>query len=1040
MGFDNKPNLSNEQFDQKNNNILYLCGQNIIKCGGSIDSYSGFKSSGVTILNTGLVSSSLQIGCNAKANGIASISIGAASCSNGVTSISIGCNTCSLGTSSIAIGSNSKANSANSVVFGNSISNGIYGISIGNGNVCCNGGIAIGDNVVSDSLCGVVIGTNIINNSGCSIGFGWYNGGLGLEKPSIIFSNETSYFYGCGNPLVGFGKYNPTARVDIYANGAEGFRLVDGNQALGKALISDINGFGKWCCIGVISGNTNYVPMFTSTTKLGNSKLKQICDNVFEFQYTGNTIIRGISGTTNSSSIEIHSGVKNGTNVTSPLILKSSEVKVCQPELNKHAKISSAGGTGLLLSAAVGSAMISGEGVYMGICSGCYAEDIMYYPESVSSTLMCIKRPSNFTIQGYTGYETNLDGCNVFIKAGCGNQNEFSNSNGGCVVIKPGIGSGSGNGGCLILCTAKNTYLCNLAQRTNEVCTLFIDNNGKVTYGYNSAAAITGTSNCISKFNLNGNSVIDSTIYENNGVICLGSQTIYLGDVLNDSAVIMQPRVGGNVGINLIIKPGCNNNDDYDGQLYLDPGRSGAGEGQFINFGSDTFNGSFTGIIPHGTENDISLSLRSKNNGNVVINSNGGILLGCTSNLTCINGDYISKLTKRNLCITGHDTNINNTNACSVYIRGGNAIAVGSRGGNLILTPGRGYSAPLAGRIYMCNLVSQSTENKILYIDNTGAISCGISNITTASNGITLSNGNFILGGVLTGNTTISAPLSNYKLNICNGVTLNTQNGYQISGSTILRTPNNTLSSIYIGCNVGTVSGGFNNIGMGENALKSITSGSNNFAVGRYSQHYNQSGSQNISIGLSTMVCNISGNNNISIGTDAMYCNESGCNNISIGYNSLYNNQSGCNNIGIGPYAGYGTNLSNKLYISNSSLCTLIYGEFDNKMVKICGNLCTTGNMCATSFINTSDCRYKTNIKPINNNCLCIDYQEFCFCNDNRIHYGVIAQDIKDFYPELIYSDCEGKLSVSYIDLLIKEISFLKNKVNELEYKMKNIP
>ena len=206
MAFDNKPNLTNEQFDQKNYNILYLCGQNIIKSGGSIDSYSGFKSSGVTILNTGLVSSSLQIGCNAKANGIASISIGAASCSNGVTSISIGCKACSLGSSSIAIGNNSISNINNGIAIGNSISNGIYGISIGNGNVRCDGGIAIGNNVVADSLCSGVIGTNIINNSGCSIGFGWYNGGLGLEKPSIFFSNETSYFYGCGNQLVGFGK------------------------------------------------------------------------------------------------------------------------------------------------------------------------------------------------------------------------------------------------------------------------------------------------------------------------------------------------------------------------------------------------------------------------------------------------------------------------------------------------------------------------------------------------------------------------------------------------------------------------------------------------------------------------------------------------------------------------------------------------------------------------------------------------------------------------------------------------------------------
>ena len=170
-----------------------------------------------------------------------------------------------------------------------------------------------------------------------------------------------------------------------------------------------------------------------------------------------------------------------------------------------------------------------------------------------------------------------------------------------------------------------------------------------------------------------------------------------------------------------------------------------------------------------------------------------------------------------------------------------------------------------------------------------------------------------------------------------------------------------------------------------------------------------------------------------------MFCNQSGCGNIAIGHLSLYSNCVGCNNVAIGPYAGCGTNLSNRLYISNSSQCTLIYGEFDNKMVKICGDLCTTGNMCATSFVNTSDCRLKTNIKPIDNwHEMNVNYQEFCFCNDNRLHYGVIAQDIKDYYPEQVYSDEKGMLSVSYIDLLIKEVSYLKTKVQELEILVKN--
>lgn len=1041
MAYDNKPNLSCLQFDQKNGDFLYLCGNNIITGGGTIDSYSGYKISGVTILNTGVSPSSLQIGCNSKALAIASTAVGVATCATGVASIAFGCRACSSGPSSIAIGNNSESHNIYSISIGNSISKGRCGVALGYAWACYDGSVAIGDRVIGNANYSSVIGTNISNSNECSFGLGWYDGGMGFENPTISFSNTSSYIYGCGAPKLGLGICVPEATLDIKVHANEcGFRLFDGNQAVGKALISDANGFGTWTCISVLSGTTGYLPLFTNNTKIGDSKIKQISNNIFEFQYGGNTILRGVSGTTTSSSIEIHSGTKNGTDATSPLILKSSEVKICQPEGNKHAKISSNGGTGLYLNANTGSAMLAGEGVYFGICSGNYVEDIMLYPQSISSSLMCIKRPSNFTIQGYTGCETNLDGCNVVIQAGCGNQNEFSNAHGGCVVLRPGIGSGTGNGGCLVLCTAKNTYMCNLGSRTNEICTLFIDEYGKIAYGYNSAAAISGTSNFVSKFNNTGNSVINSTIYENANAICLGSQNIVLGNPLDNSAVIIQPRVGEIDAVNLIIKPGCKTSDELDGQLYLDPGRGGFGEGQFINIGSDTFDGSYTGLIPHGIEDDISILIRGKNNGSVELISDGGILLGNALNLTCINGDIISKQTRRNLCITGYDTNINSNDACSVYIRGGNAYASNSRGGNLILNPGRGYSAPLDGRIYMCSLIPQSIETKILYIDNNGAISCGPSNVFTASNGITLSNGNFILGGVITGNTTLSAPLNNYKLNICNGVTLNTQYGYQISGSTILKTPNNTTSSIYIGCNVGTQSGGFYNVGIGNNTLNGITSGCNNFGVGSYALFSNCDGCHNISIGSSNMQCNKSGNDNISFGRASLFSNTIGNNNISIGLNSLRNNTTGCYNVAIGPYAGCNNiTSSNRLYVSNSPSCTLIYGEFDNKMVKICGDLCATGNMCATSFVNTSDCRFKTNIKPIDTwHEMNVNYQEFCFCNDNRLHYGVIAQDIKDYYPELVYSDEKGMLSVSYIDLLIKEVSYLKTKVQELEMLVKN--
>jgi hypothetical protein len=47
--------------------------------------------------------------------------------------------------------------------------------------------------------------------------------------------------------------------------------------------------------------------------------------------------------------------------------------------------------------------------------------------------------------------------------------------------------------------------------------------------------------------------------------------------------------------------------------------------------------------------------------------------------------------------------------------------------------------------------------------------------------------------------------------------------------------------------------------------------------------------------------------------------------------------------------------------------------------------------------------------------------------------YGVIAQEVQKRYPELIRTDADGMLSVAYVDLLIREIAFLKERIEFLE-------
>jgi hypothetical protein len=100
----------------------------------------------------------------------------------------------------------------------------------------------------------------------------------------------------------------------------------------------------------------------------------------------------------------------------------------------------------------------------------------------------------------------------------------------------------------------------------------------------------------------------------------------------------------------------------------------------------------------------------------------------------------------------------------------------------------------------------------------------------------------------------------------------------------------------------------------------------------------------------------------------------------------------------------------------------------------VTGTIRSTGDMTASNFNLSSDQILKQNISSLIPDSLDIDYKTFnLISNPEQLRYGVIAQEIQDKYPELIRQDKEGMLSVAYIDLLIREISYLKAKIKELE-------
>ncbi|MCD4724449.1 MAG: hypothetical protein K8R63_06360 [Bacteroidales bacterium] len=195
-------------------------------------------------------------------------------------------------------------------------------------------------------------------------------------------------------------------------------------------------------------------------------------------------------------------------------------------------------------------------------------------------------------------------------------------------------------------------------------------------------------------------------------------------------------------------------------------------------------------------------------------------------------------------------------------------------------------------------------------------------------------------------------------------------------------------NSVFLGSGAGTNDDATDNrnVGLGINALNANTSGSNNTSIGAYSLQANVGGGGNSALGTSTLTFNATGWFNNAFGYQSLYWNTAGSSNNALGYMSLNSNTTGHYNIGIGQeanrfnqegsyntvigyqagrgtsthnisynvflgcQAGYNETGSNRLYIENSNSATpLIYGEFDNDLLRVNGDFEATGDIDISS-------------------------------------------------------------------------------------------
>jgi hypothetical protein len=192
-----------------------------------------------------------------------------------------------------------------------------------------------------------------------------------------------------------------------------------------------------------------------------------------------------------------------------------------------------------------------------------------------------------------------------------------------------------------------------------------------------------------------------------------------------------------------------------------------------------------------------------------------------------------------------------------------------------------------------------------------------------------------------------------------------------------------------------------------------------------------------------------SGSANVFVGYQAGYNNTTGSNNTYIGQGAGLNNTAGHDNVFIGYNAGSHEDGSNKLYIDNcfsGGNCTspLIYGEFDNRIVTI------NGQVILTAVASLSDMRYKRNIEPLKaplDKVLRLtgvsyewrveDNPGSGFSKGRQI--GLIAQDVEAVIPEVVYTNNKGYKSLLYDKLVPVLIEAVKEQQQSIAQKSRII-
>lgn len=234
-------------------------------------------------------------------------------------------------------------------------------------------------------------------------------------------------------------------------------------------------------------------------------------------------------------------------------------------------------------------------------------------------------------------------------------------------------------------------------------------------------------------------------------------------------------------------------------------------------------------------------------------------------------------------------------------------------------------------------------------------------------------------------------------------------------------------------------SSGNNNVAVGANALLANALGSSNTAVGTQAMLNNLVGNDNTSVGFSSMAANTEGSENVAfgaaslwdnvtgdyntaVGTDALYDLTSGSWNIALGYQAGNQITTGANNIDIGHTGNANDSGVIRIGTLSSQTSTYIAGISSATISGVPVLINGSGQL----GISTSSERFKTDIANIGDSSdalmqlrpVSFRYRPEITEDSMRLHYGLIAEEVENLYPELVMDGPDGRpFSLAYQEL-----------------------